>query len=608
MAHRGSGNEGDGDGVSDLELAVIGNCNIGALLDERARIVWCCMPRFDSDPVFCSLLNGQSNQDHGFYDVELQDFDRAEQVYEENSAIVKTTLHDKAGAAVEITDFAPRFKQFGRTFRPTMLVRHIRPRAGQPRIKLRLRPAHQYGRLIPERTRGSNHIRYVIPDITLRLTTDVPIAYVAEEIPFILQKPLTLILGPDETLHEPPEGAGRSYYERTADYWREWCRYLSLPFEWQDEVIRAAITLKLCNYEETGGIIAAMTTSIPEAPDSGRNWDYRFCWLRDAYFVVQALNRLGVTRTMEGYLNYILNLVTGLENEELQPVFGLALETTLDEWEADTLSGYNDMGPVRIGNHAHQQVQNDGYGSVILACAQSFFDRRLSRVGDVTLFKRLEHLGEAAVKRWDQSDAGLWELRSRQSVHTYSSVMCWVACDRLAKIALQLGLTERAPYWAAHATRIRDEITARAWNPELNSFVGTFGGQDVDASLLLLWEFGFLPNTDPRLEGTLKLIEERLREGAYLFRYHEPDDIGRPETSFNVCTFWYIDVLAKVGRMDEARELFENMLSCRNRLGLLSEDLDIETRKLWGNFPQTYSMVGLINSALRLSKPWEEAF
>jgi Glycosyl hydrolases family 15/Trehalase-like, N-terminal len=594
--------------VSDLDLAVIGNCNIGALLDERARIVWCCMPRFDGDPVFCSLLNGHSNEEHGFYDVELLNFDRAEQVYEHNTAIVKTTLHDTAGAAVEITDFAPRFKQFGRTFRPTMLVRHIRPRAGQPRIRLRLRPTYGYGGLRPERTRGSNHMRYVIPEVTLRLTTDAPIAYVAEEIPFILQKPLTLVLGPDETLHEPPEAAGRDYYDLTLDYWREWCRYLALPFEWQDEVIRAAITLKLCNYEETGGIIAAMTTSIPEAPHSGRNWDYRYCWLRDAYFVVQALNRLGVTRTMEGYLSYILNIVTGLANEELQPVFGLALESTLDERKIDTLSGYQGMGPVRIGNHAYKQVQNDGYGSVILACAQSFFDRRLARMGDVTLFKRLEHLGEAAVKRWDQHDAGLWELRSRQSVHTYSSVMCWVACDRLAKIALQLGLTERAPYWAAHAKHIREEIVARAWNPEVGSFAGSLGGQDVDASLLLLWEFGFLPRDDPRLEGTLKVIEERLRHGPYLFRYNQPDDIGRPETSFNICTFWYIDVLSMVGRKDEARELFENMLTCRNRLGLLSEDLDVETKRLWGNYPQTYSMVGLINSALRLSKPWEEAF
>ena len=594
--------------MSNLDLAVIGNCNIGALLDERARIIWCCMPRFDGDPVFCSLLNGHSNEANGFYDIELLDFAWAEQAYEDNTAIVKTTLHDVSGAAVEITDFAPRFKQFGRTFRPTMLVRHIRPRAGQPRIRIRLRPTYGYGRHIPEMTRGSNHVRYVIPDITLRLTTAAPITYVAEEVPFILHRPLTLVLGPDETLHEPPEQAGRDFYEQTEDYWREWCRYLSLPFEWQDAVIRAAITLKLCNYEETGGIIAAMTTSIPEAPNSGRNWDYRYCWLRDAYFVVQALNRLGVTRTMEGYLGYILNIVTGTKNEDLQPVFGLALEDTLDEREVDGLAGYQGMGPVRVGNHAYKQIQNDGYGSVILACTQSFFDRRLARRGDVTLFKRLERLGETAVKRWDQPDAGLWELRSRQSVHTISSVMCWVACDRLSKIALQLGLMERAPYWGAQAEQIRDEIAARAWNSELGSFVATFDGKDVDASLLLLWEFGFLPNNDPRLEGTLKVIEERLRRGAHLFRYHEPDDIGRPETSFNICTFWYIDVLAKIGRADEARELFENMLACRNRMGLLSEDLDVDTKQLWGNFPQTYSMVGLINSALRLSKPWEEAF
>ncbi len=593
---------------SNLDLAVIGNCAIGALIDARARIVWSCLPRFDGEPVFCSLINNGGENGKGYYDIALSGHARTTQEYRRNSAIVVTTLYDDNGNAVEITDFAPRFKQFDRVFRPTMLVRYIRPLTGIPRIQVRLRPTFNNGAKEPERTRGSNHIRYVMPDLTLRLTTDAPVSYIYDETPFVLESPVTLILGPDESLTQSVAHIGREFYEKTDEYWREWCRYLSLPFEWQDAVIRAAITLKLSSFEESGAIIAAMTTSIPEAPDSERNWDYRYCWLRDSYFVVHALNRLGVTRTMEGYLSYINNIVAASDDGYLQPVFGITQECLLDESIVETLDGYNGMGPVRVGHGAYTQVQNDGYGSVILACTQSFFDQRLSKPGDETLLRRLERLGEQAVRRWDAPDAGLWELRTRQDVHTFSSMMCWAACDRLARISARLELPDRDAYWRGHAERIKDGIVERAWNSELNSFTDVFGGKHADASLLLMPELGFLPPDDPRFLGTLAMVEDRLRRGPYLFRYNRPDDFGFPETSFSICTFWFIDALAAVGRTDEARGLFENMLACRNPMGLLSEDVDPENQQLWGNFPQTYSMVGLINSAMRLSKPWEEAF
>ncbi|MDD9903348.1 MAG: glycoside hydrolase family 15 protein [Rhodospirillaceae bacterium] len=593
---------------SSLELAVIGNSTISALLDQEARIVWGCFPRFDADPTFCALLDEDGAGGSGFYEVSLFGLARTEQRYRRNSAIVITTLHDDDGNAVEITDFAPRFKQFGRVFRPTMLVRHVRPVAGTPRIRIRLRPAFEHGAGRPERTRGSNHIRYVMPDLTLRLTTDAPVSYIDEEIAFVLESPITMILGPDESLTQSVAQTGKEFFERTDDYWREWCRYLSIPFEWQDAVIRAAITLKLSSFEETGAIIAAPTTSIPEAPDSQRNWDYRFCWLRDSYFVVHALNSLGVTRTMEGYLSYISNIVAATDDGYLQPLFSITMENQLGEREVPSLAGYNGMGPVRVGNGAYTQVQNDGYGSVILACAQSFFDRRLSKLGDTTLLKRLERLGEQAARRWNEPDAGLWELRTRQEVHTFSSLMCWAACDRLARICERLAVEERATYWRDHADTIKAGILERAWNSTLNSFTDTFGGDGADASLLLIAELGFLPPDDPRFLGTLDLVEARLRDGDYLYRYHRADDFGTPETSFNICTFWYIDALAAVGRTDEARALFENMLACRNAMGLLSEDVDPENRRLWGNFPQTYSMVGLIKSAMKLSKQWEAAF
>ena len=602
--------------MSSLDLAVIGNCSYSALIDQQGRILWSCLPRFDGDPVFCSLLNGangdggpQDEDGFGFYDIRIDDFARSEQYYLNNSAVLVTTLYDSHGSAVEITDFAPRFKQLDRFYRPVMIVRQIRPVIGNPRIQTRLRPGADYGARRPDMTHGSNHIRYISAANTLRLTTDVPISYVIEEVPFVLEEPHTLILGPDETLTRPIAEAGRNFRENTIDYWREWARYLSVPFEWQDAVIRAAITLKLCSFEESGAIIAAMTTSIPEAPGSERNWDYRYCWLRDAYFVVHALNRLGATRTMEDYLRYISNVVASASNGHLQPVYSVTLGSKLTERIETGLDGYRGMGPVRVGNQAYEHIQNDVYGSVIMAATQMFFDRRLAQPGNIRIFERLEDIGEQAVAVFDKPDAGLWEFRTIAKVHTFSAVMCWVACDRLAKIAARIELSARAEYWRDHADKIQKFICDNAWNAELNSFVESFGdGDDVDSSLLLLHELGFLAADDPRFAGTVAAVEKKLRRGNYLFRYISPDDFGVPETSFTICTFWFIDALAALGRVDEARELFENVLSCRNHVGLLSEDIDPRTGELWGNFPQTYSMVGMISSAMRLSKSWEEAF
>jgi GH15 family glucan-1,4-alpha-glucosidase len=593
--------------MSTLDLAVIGNCNYGALVDRHGRVVWCCLPHFDRDPIFCALLSGENATD-GMFEIELADLVRAEQSYWRNSAVLETRLFDRAGGAIAIIDFAPRFFQYGRAFRPTMLIRRVRALAGSPRVCVRIRPRHSLGSGAPEVTRGSNHIRYVLPQQTLRLTTDAPVSCVLEEVPFVLAGPIELVLGADETIPQALPDLARDFAERTDAYWRDWCRSLSLPFEWQHAVIRAAITLKLMSFEDTGAIVAALTTSIPEAPGSSRNWDYRYCWLRDAYFVVSALNGLNATRTMENYLDYIVNIVSTSADGYLRPVYGILREGSLDEYEVATLPGFRGMGPVRVGNDACRQVQNDGYGSVILACAQCYFDQRLDRLGDEPLYWQLERLGSQAAERWDQPDAGIWEYRSRQAVHTHSSVLCWAACDRLALIAGTLGLDARQEYWQQRAARLREEILTQAWNEQLGSFVSTFGSDAVDASLLLLPSLGIVEARDPRFLMTLKRVEHELRQGTYLYRYSDADDLGRPTTAFIVCSFWYVETLVAVGRLDEARELFENLLGHRNHVGLLAEDLDVATGELWGNFPQSYSMVGLIRAAMRLSRPWEGAF
>ena len=593
---------------NSLDLALIGNCQIGALIDATAEIVWYCLPRFDGDPVFSSLLQQhETGAGKGYCSVELVDQSKIEQHYLPNSALLVTRITDARGSIVEITDFAPRFRQHGRMFTPMMLVRQVRRVQGSPRICLRVRPTHNYGHALCDLTHGSHHIRYVSPEQVLRLTTDASITTILQELPFILEDELTLIFAPDETIQESIPELARRFRHETLAYWQEWVRDLGIPFEWQNEVIRAAITLKLNTFDDTGAIVAAMTTSIPESQDSGRNWDYRYCWIRDAYFVVNALNRLGTTHTMERYLSYLINVVAS-NGGELQPVYGIDGRANLGEREIGTLDGYRNMGPVRVGNQAYEQIQHDVYGSAILAVTHVFFDQRLTQRGDAALFHRLESLGEIAIQVHDKPDAGLWELRGSLRVHTFSSIMCWAACDRLSRIAIRLGLTIRADYWKTHSEIIHATICARAWNEDKKAFTASFDGETLDASLLLMHDVDFLAADDPRFASTVAAIELELRHGDYIFRYIEEDDFGAPKNAFIVCTYWYIYALVALGRTDEARELFENLLAQHNNHGLIAEHIDVETGDQWGNFVQTYSMVGLINAAIRLSKRWDSAF
>jgi len=594
--------------MTGLDLGAIGNCRINALIDRRGRIVWSCFPRPDGDPVFCSLLGGAGEAEGGFLDVAVEGVTRAEQRYRDNTAILVTELTTGAGNGVRITDFAPRFKQFDRMYRPAMIIRRIEPMGGALPVRIRMRPRFDYGAVPPRVTLGSNHLRFEGPATTLRLTTDAPVSSIREERAFLLDGPVHLLIGTDESLTASIRETARTFEERTEEYWQEWVRYLSVPYEWQVAVIRAAITLKLCSFEETGAILAAMTTSVPESANSGRTWDYRYCWLRDAFFVVQALNRLGATRTMEDFIRYVTNVAAIEPPGQLKPVYSILPEETIREASIASLPGYRGMGPVRRGNDAVLQDQHDSYGNVILAAAQMFFDHRLPRRGGEDLFRLLERIGTEAAARAYTPDSGLWEFRGRTRTHTFSSVMCWAACDRLAKIAGVLGLVDRAAHWRDTAAKIRTTILERGFDRSRNSFVESFEGKDLDASLLLLHEVGFIRPDDPRYLGTIAAIESELKHGNMLLRYAAPDDFGAPETAFTICTFWYVDALGAVGRREEARAIFSSVLERRNHVGLLSEDIDVKTGELWGNFPQTFSMVGMIVSAMRLSMSWEEAF
>jgi GH15 family glucan-1,4-alpha-glucosidase len=595
-----------------LELFPIGNCAASALIDEQGRYVWACAPRVDGDPFFSALLGGCDIDDEdaqGLWAIEVVDRAQTQQAYVRNTPILRTEITDASGARLEIIDFCPRYRQFGRLYRPLAFIRLIRPLAGTPRIRIKLRPTVDYGAAPAQTTVGSNHVRYVGGETTLRLTTDVAVSHVAEERIFRLEEPVALFLGPDEGFDADISSTTARMLRETTDYWRHWVRTLSVPLEWQAAVIRSAITLKLCAHEETGAIVAALTTSIPEHPvepgETARNWDYRYCWLRDAYYVVQALNRLGEADMLENYLAYLRNLVDQVgASGRVQPVYGVGLEPVLTERIAPHLAGYRCMGPVRVGNQAHEHMQYDVFGQIVLSTVQAFFDERLLRPATIEDFRALEPVGDRAFELHDKPDASLWEFRGREAVHTYSAVMCWAACDRLGNAAQKLGLLERADHWNGRAARIRAIIEAEAWNEKLGRYASTFGGDQLDASLLQLVDVRYSAPGDPRMRATMQAVEAGLRRGPFMLRYALPDDFGEPKTAFNFCTFWLIEALHLSGRTDEAREVFEEMLGRRTKAGLLSEDITFDGKELWGNYPQTYSLVGLINCATLLSRPW----
>ncbi|MDO9431518.1 MAG: glycoside hydrolase family 15 protein [Phenylobacterium sp.] len=593
--------------TQSLDLFPIGNCAASGLIDRAGRLVWACVPRVDGDPAFSALLSGDPDEHadaQGYWAVELEDQASVRQSYLRNTPILVTEITDKAGAVAQVIDFCPRYRQFGRIYRPMAFIRLIRPIFGVPKIRIKLRPTVNWGERPADRTNGSNHIRFVGGEMTLRMTTDAPISHISGERLFRLEEPVSMFLGPDEGFDADLTATTERMLKETTAYWRSWVRTLSVPLEWQEAVIRAAITLKLCAHEETGAIVAALTTSIPEHESSQRNWDYRYCWLRDAYYVVQALNRLGAADMLENYLGYLRNIIDRSKGGHVQPLYGVGLEPSLTERFAEHLAGYRGMGPVRVGNQAHEHLQHDVYGQIVLSTVQAFFDERLFRPATVEDFCSLEPIGDRAFELHDQPDASLWEFRGRENVHTYSAVMCWAACDRLGNAAAKLGLTDRADFWNDRAATVRATIEEKAWNKELGRFAATFGGDELDASLLQLVDVRFVSPDDPRMAATIAAVEKGLRRGPYMLRYAIPDDFGEPKTAFNICTFWLIEALHLSGRSEEARTLFEEMLERRTAAGLLSEDIAFDGAELWGNYPQTYSLVGLINCATMLSRPW----
>jgi len=582
------------------ELGLIGNCQIAGHVRCDGAIVWCCLPRFDSPPVFGSLLD---EQEGGRFSIGPAATVPGVQRYLPNTNVLETRFETPDGA-FRVLDFAPRFIQYERSFRPTKLVRIVEPLSGTPRVRVLCDPILGWSKQRPTRELGSHHVAFHGYPAELRLTTDMPLSYIDDE-PFALTKRLHFVLAWGAPVEEPLEPMCERFLRETIRYWQGWVKHCDVPAIYQEEVIRSALALKLHCYEDTGAIVAALTTSIPESPGSGRTWDYRYCWLRDAYYTLGAFRHLGHFEEREQFLQYLLNIASAAPGLELAPLYRIDCKTDLEESILPHWAGYRGEQPVRVGNAAAAHQQYDVFGEMVLALTPLFLDARFREQVTPPVLDLVTRLARRAVAVAGKPDAGIWEFRAEWRPQTFSSLMCWAAADRMTRIAA-LHRPEDVQEFSTAAARIRAEILSRAVAPERACLVADYGGTEVDAALLQCVTLQLLPSDDPRMSATVAAIRSDLERGGWLRRYRTDDGFGVPEVAFTLCNFWLVEALVRLGQTEEARLVLERVRNVRSPLGLLSEDVDPKTGIMWGNFPQAYSHVGLIHAAFSASPRWWE--
>ncbi len=583
------------------EIGLIGNCQFSALVAADGDVTWCCLPRFDSEPMFASLLDADEG---GRFRIAPASGGVGVQRYLENTNVLETRF-DTADGAFRVIDFAPRFTLHDRSFRPTKLIRILDPIVGTPRVRVTCDPVLGWSKNKPRIEMGSNHVDYLGFPTTVRLTTDIPLSYVGGPA-FALSERRHMVLAWGEPVEEPLRPLCDRFLNETVAYWTRWVKQCDVPPLFQREVIRSALALKLHCFEDTGAIIAAMTTSLPEHDQSRRTWDYRYCWLRDAYFVLGAFEMLGHFEEREQFLHYLITVASSATDLELAPLYRVDATTDLNEVILDNWKGYENNQPVRTGNGAVSQVQNDIYGELVLSLVPVFLDERFRSDQTSSLLDLLTRLTRKAIAVAGRPDAGIWEYRHPTvGQHTFSVLMSWAAADRMCLVAEQHApqlLNEFRPA----AEKLRDEILRLAWNPTLQSFAGTHGGSELDASVLNVVTLRLVAPDDPRAQSTIDVHRAALEDRGWMYRYKVDDGFGMPSITFVICTFWLVEALARVGRVREAREVLTRITKQLPPLGLMSEDFDPEAHRFWGNFPQAYSHVGLIRAAFASSPAWHE--
>ena len=588
--------------MSQLHYGLIGNGQVSALIDQFGKMIWACLPDPQSPSVFAHLLDDKQG---GVWEFEAFTQSAAKklkfsQEYIKNTAVLSTRVILDERTEFQIIDFAPRYVLGRSHYRPAQLIRVLKPSRGAPEILMRFRPKLNYGLTQPHWKPGSGYLGIQGAPQELYLSTPLSLNHILEETPFKLDAPLFFVLSDAQAL---PHLSLQQIYDElecTVVYWRRWCQSMVLPTEFQREVIRSAITLKLHCFESTGAILAASTTSIPEGPEPGRTWDYRYCWLRDAYFVISAFYQLGKLEEIEGFLKFFLNVWESEERKVLQPVYGIRGEKKLIETQIPHLRGFHGLGPVRVGNAAYSMKQLDVYGEMLLALSMLFFDERTQKLNRRYLFEVINELASFCKDHFNEADAGIWEFRGTHRHFLFSKLMMWAGVFQGSKVAERLGIRELSRQWRAAAHSMSETIHAEGWKTQLGYFSQAYDNTDADAANLLFPYLGFMRDQDPKLKKMIRTYAELLRHGRGVFRYRSADDFGVPKTSFIVCSFWMAEALFRVGEVRGAKTVFKDAVSCSNPLGLLSEDFDPLSGELWGNFPQCYSHAGLIHAAYRM--------
>ena len=581
------------------DSGIIGNGAYLAHVNRDADVIWLCWPRFDSPYVFGRLISDRERG--GEFSVRpASDTYESRQTYLDNTNILSTEFTAPDGV-FRVIDFAPRFSQYDRYYKPLLLCRKIEPVSGTPMIRVRCHPVGNYGRIQPTVQTGSNHLRFTGVGEDTRLTTDISLNAILDSHPFALRSPRYLALTYGPPLEAALADTMETFLEKTVAYWRKWVLQCGVGNFHQEEVIRSALVLKLHQYADTGAIIASSTTSLPEQFGSGRNWDYRYCWMRDSFYTLAALNNIGHFEELVHYADYIHNIAASKDTGRYRPLYSITGQAVPEEENLD-VAGYRGDQPVRIGNQAYDHVQNDVYGQILVSLLPLFTDARFMDRRHVSSLDLVRTLLGHIEQTIDEPDAGLWEFRNRSQKHCYTYLLHWAGAEAATRIARRFNDQPMLEWAEGLSARARTHIES-FYDDALGAYTQAPGSKVMDSSLLQLITLNYLAPDSERAANHLRRLEAELKtENGLFYRYLNEDDFGRPSVTFLVCAYWYVEALACVGRIDDAVAGFEKLSRYSNHLGLLSEDVDDQTGSQHGNFPQTYSHVGLMNAAFRIAR------
>ncbi len=583
-----------------LNYGIVGNCKSSALIFEDSSINWCCLPQFDSSSVFGKILD---NEIGGSFKINCDESFSIKQTYYKNTAILVTNFKND-NEEFELIDYMPRFKNDDGTFYSSPEIHRILlPIKGNPKIKVNYDPKLEYSSGKTKKYIKKNFIVSIVEDKnyeTLFLYTNVNKKDILDYNEITIDEKIFFCVSYNEKINIPSFESIYFEFEKTKVYWLNWTNKNPYFKNYGDQINRSAITLKLLTFEKTGAVLAAATTSIPETIGEVRNWDYRFCWIRDASMVIKIITKLGHVNIVNNFINFIVNLIPN-KNEKLQIMYGINGEKILTERKLDHLSGFMDSKPVRVGNAAYFQKQNDIYGILMDAIHFQILKFQDDNYKHEQLWSIVKSIVWSVNKNWKNADKGIWEFRNKDMHFTFSKLLCWVAVDRAIKISELIQRGEKAKKWESLRYEIHDDIIKNAWSEKKQAFTQSYGSLDLDSSVLLMESYGFIEASDSKFIKTVKSIEKELMFDGLLFRYKNKDDFGEPKSSFTVCTFWFIDSLYKIGEKKKAKKMFDELLSYSNHLGLFSEDIDFKSKELLGNFPQAYSHLALIETAFNFN-------